>query len=80
MLPRYMLLRVCISLRLLDLNLAWLTNKIISFEIAVLYNKIISILQYDITKSFNKRINDCNCVRPRDTLIFFQNEIVNNAN
>ena len=80
MLPRYMLLRVCVSLRLLDLNLAWLTNKIISFEIAVLYNKIISILQYDITKSFNKRINDCNCVRPRDTLIFFQNEIVNNAN
>ena len=69
MLPRNMLLSLCVSLRLIYLKLAWLTNKIVSFEIAVYYNKIVSILQYGIV--FNKRIDDCNCDRPRDTLIFF---------
>ena len=29
---------------------------------------------------FNKRIDDCNCDMPRDTLIFFQNVIVNSEN
>ena len=56
---------------LLYLKLAWLKNKIISFKIAVYHNKIISTVQYDIMKSFNKSRDDCNCDRPRDTLIFF---------
>ena len=36
-------------------KLAWLTNEIISFEIVVHHNKIISILQYDIMKSLLTR-------------------------
>ena len=67
-----MFLSLCASLRLLYLKLAWLINKIIFFEIAVLYNKIISILQYDILKLYSARgIDDCNCDRPRWTLIVF---------